>query len=233
MPSPDYNANGDVQKNSTGNPPGLAEADAFQQERPSPTAEKTDGDWMAVQGPDGNTLLSDAKAERKKRDRPLVKYGVVCLTIFIAWSIYLTYSSLPDTSDAAKEALKNKVSTALAVGTILLSEDEDLGQQDYTLTHEPTDQNHTKIWVWDYAAEDGDYVQVLLNGVPFGNAFMIKNKPVSFDLPINGLIGSVQIKGIRDGIGGITYAVHFDLNNTTFFNAAAATEIYTYTLALR
>ena len=139
--------------------------------------------------------------------------------------IFSSTSSV-NTTDAAKKALADKVSTSLAAGTVLLAKDENIGQQDYTITHK-YDQNDTKIWVWDYAAEDGDYVQILVNGTPVGEAFMIKHKPVEITVPA---VGEVQIKGIRDGGGGITYAVRYDLNGTNYFNSAPEGEFNTYTL---
>jgi len=161
----------------------------------------------------------------KQKDKPLKVFGGICIALFVAAMIFSSTSSV-DTTDAAKNALADKVSTSLATGTVLLTEDENIGQQDYTITHK-YDQNDTKIWIWDYAAEDGDYVQILVNGTPVGEAFMIKHKPVEKTVPT---VGEVQIKGIRDGGGGITYAVRYDLNGTTYFNSAPEGEFNTYTL---
>ena len=131
-----------------------------------------------------------------------------------------------DKSDAAQQAITEQVSTSLSVGTILMSSDENIGAKDYTITHD-SNQDESKIWVWDYAAEDGDYVQILVDGTPIGDAFMIKNKPQEFMVPTT---GTVQVKGIRDGGGGITYAVRYELNNTNYFNSAPEGEFNTYTL---
>lgn len=165
------------------------------------------------------------KQSDKKKDKPLKVFGGICLALFAAAMIFSSTSSV-NTTDAAKKALADKVSTSLAAGTVLLAKDENIGQQDYTITHK-YDQNDTKIWVWDYAAEDGDYVQILVNGTPVGEAFMIKHKPVEITVPA---VGEVQIKGIRDGGGGITYAVRYDLNGTNYFNSAPEGEFNTYTL---
>jgi len=165
------------------------------------------------------------KQSDKKKDKPLKVFGGICLALFAAAMIFSSTSSV-NTTDAAKKALTDKVSTSLAAGTVLLAKDENIGQQDYTITHK-YDQNDTKIWVWDYAAEDGDYVQILVNGTPVGEAFMIKHKPVEITVPA---VGEVQIKGIRDGGGGITYAVRYDLNGTNYFNSAPEGEFNTYTL---
>lgn len=173
--------------------------------------------------------VSDAqtvqKRNSKRKDKPLKVFGGICIALFVAAMIFSSSTSV-DTSDAAKNALADKVSTSLSVGAILLAKDENIGQQDYTITHQ-YDKNDTKIWVWDYAAEDGDYVQVLVNGTPVADPFMIKHKPVEITVPA---IGKVQIKGIRDGGGGITYAIRYDLNGTNYFNSAPEGEFNTYTL---
>lgn len=119
-----------------------------------------------------------------------------------------------DTSAEAKEAVKTHMSTTLSAGTRILSSDDHYIGGDLTITHN-SDSDDTTIWVWDYAAEDGDYVQILVNGTPLGDPFMIKNKPVSFSVPS---VGEVQVIGTRDGGGGITYGVYYELNQTTYFN---------------
>src|SRR5690606_15935234 len=105
--------------------------------------------------------------------------------------------------DEAKQVLADGMSGSVTAGTVLLAADENMAPQDYTITHQ-SQQESTAIWVWDYAAEDGDYVQILYNGAPMTDAFMIKHKPKRFDVPA---VGLVQIRGVRDGGGGITYAV--------------------------
>lgn len=168
---------------------------------------------------------TDDRAARKRRDRPLKLLGLFCAAAFV---LMLVFSSTPsvNTTDAAKNALRDKVSTSLSAGTILFGKDENIGAQDYTITHS-SDKEETRIWVWDYAAQDGDYVQVLVDGVPLGDAFMIKNKPREITVPST---GNIQIKGIRDGGGGITYAVRYELNGTNYFNTAPEGEFNTYTL---
>lgn len=167
----------------------------------------------------------DYKYNRKQIDRPLKKFGIICIVVAII-SFIFTGKSTADTSESAKNALKNGVSTAVSAGTVLLSKDENTQAKDYTIAHK-SDVKDTKIWVWDYAAEDGDYVQVLVNGAPIGDSFMIKHKPKELTVPA---VGQVQIKGIRDGGGGITYAVRYDINGTSYFNGTPEGESNTYTL---
>ena len=119
-----------------------------------------------------------------------------------------------DTSEEAVAALETHMSTTLATGTKLLSADNNYVGGDLTITHD-SDDNETTLYVWDYAAEDGDYVQVIVNGAPLGDPFMITNTPVTFTVPT---VGEIEVLGTRDGGGGITYAVYYNMNHTTYFN---------------
>jgi hypothetical protein len=172
----------------------------------------------------------DQKAKKAKREKPLVMFAV-CIALFVVVSSIVVSigSKSVDTSEAAKEAIRDTTSSKLPIGTLLLSNDEIVGCGDYTITHDTVGQDSTKIWVWDFAAEDGDYVEVLVNGVSTGPAFMIKHKPAMITVSLPGLVGQVQVKGVRDGGGGITYAVHIEFANRTFFNSAPEGEFNTYT----
>lgn len=165
---------------------------------------------------DFSPVSASSKAEAPLRSKKLLMtFGGVALALGILGFVFAGGSSV-DTSQAAENALSNQVSAELAAGTILLSDDEELTAQDHTIVHSATEEE-TKIWVWDYAAEDGDYVQVLVNGAPISDSFMIKHKPKEFTVPA---VGAVEIKGIKDGGGGITYAVRYDVNGTNYFNTA-------------
>ena len=166
------------------------------------------------------------REEKKRTDRPLKWFGGVGIATFAAVFIFSGSSGTTMTGDAAQQALADKVSTSVSAGAVLLSSDENIEPQDHTIEHQWAPEN-TAIWVWDYAAEDGDYVQILLDGAPFTDAFMIKHKPKQFTVPA---VGLVQIRGVRDGGGGITYAVRYELNGTTYFNSAPEGEYNTYTL---
>lgn len=131
-----------------------------------------------------------------------------------------------DTSSDAANALTSGFSASLPLGAVILEKDKNTQSKDYTIAHS-SNQKESKIWVWDYAAEDGDYVQIIVNGYPIGDAFFIRNKPKEFTIPS---VGQVQIKGVRDGGGGITYAVQYELNGATYFNNAPINKFNTYTL---
>lgn len=161
------------------------------------------------------------RADKKLKITGLVFAGLVVVSMF-----FFPKASIVNTSEEAKLALENQVSTQLPIGVRIMSNDEYLAGQDLTITHSaPADEN--KIHVWDYAAEDGDYVQILVDGVAIGDPFMIKNKPVVFTVPTT---GEIQVLGTRDGGGGITYAVHYEVNGTTYFNTTDVGNGNLYTL---
>lgn len=164
----------------------------------------------------------------KRIKKSAAVFGAVAIAAMITFGMVNTSTSVT-TGQEATEALSTHVSTTLGAGTRLLEDDENTGYgKDYTITHSSGEGN-TVIWVWDYAAEDGDYVQVLVDGSPICDPFMIKNKAVSLSIPSEGVI---QVVGTRDGGGGITYAVYYDVNETTYFNGMDEGGTNTYTLVL-
>lgn len=166
------------------------------------------------------------KKAKTRADKKLKITGLVLAGLFVVSMFFMPTSSSVNTSDEAKLALENQMSTQLPIGVRIMSNDENLAGQDLTITHSsPADEN--KIHIWDYAAEDGDYVQILVDGVAIGDPFMIKNKPVVFTVPTT---GEIQVLGRRDGGGGITYAVHYDVNGTTYFNGTDVGNGNLYTL---
>lgn len=166
------------------------------------------------------------KKHKTMADKKLKATGLILMALF-AVSIFLAPSSASvNTSEEAVQAVERGMSTQLPIGVRILTDDENLAGQDLTITHSsPSDES--KIHIWDYAAEDGDYIQILVDGVTIGDPFMIKNKPVVYTVPTT---GEIQVLGTRDGGGGITYAVHYEVNGTTYFNGTDVGDGNLYTL---
>ena len=171
------------------------------------------------------SVNSDGGALKKRIKRGAWILGAVAIASVIIYALLFSSASV-ETGDDAAAALETHMSTTLGAGVRLLEKDENMIGQDYTISHSSSDEN-TTIWVWDYAAEDGDYVQILVDGSPIGDPFMIKNKAVSFTIPT---VAEVQVVGTRDGGGGITYGVYYELNQTTYFNGMDEGGSNTYTL---
>ena len=129
-------------------------------------------------------------------------------------------------SKQAASILKQGVVKNIKPGTLLLSKDATGAAKDYTITV-PANFSTINLQIWDYAAEDGDYVQILHNGIAVTDIFMIKNAPVSVQVPAGGV---VEVKGIRDGGGGITYAIFNPETGNTYFNRAPNNGTNKYTI---
>ncbi len=170
---------------------------------------------------------NDIRSERKKIEGPAKIFGWICLVLSVA--TFIAYDNAYTSIDESKEAqilLEEQASTVISAGTILAYSDESGTATDYEIVHS-SNQDSTTIWVWDYAAEDGDVIRVLVDGQPITKNIMIKHKVVEITVPSTGL---VQIEGVHDGGGGITYAVRYDINGTTYINTAPEGECNTYTL---
>ncbi len=128
----------------------------------------------------------------------------------------------------AEKALETRMSTSLAVGVRLASSDDHYTGGDMAVTHNAT-AGKVQMWVWDYAREDGDYVQILVNGRALGEPFMLRNEPVSFMIPA---VGEIRICGVWDGDDrGITYGVYFGAGRTIYFNGMDRGGSHLYTLS--
>lgn len=154
--------------------------------------------------------------------------GILMGLAVVSLIMGMTFSSSEsvDTSENAAIAIKDRMSTSLAAGTRVLDKDDNYVGGDLTITH-GSKADETTLYIWDYAAEDGDYVQVIVNGTAMGDPFMIKNKPVTYKVPT---VGTIEVIGTRDGGGGITYGVYYEMNNTTYFNGMNVGNGNVYTL---
>ncbi len=176
-----------------------------------------------------STYAPDANTKKKQKtmaDKKLKATGLILMTLFAASIFLLSSSSSVNRTAEAVQAIESGMSTQLPIGVRILTNDEMLAGQDLTITHSSLS-DESKIHIWDYAAEDGDYVQILVDGVAIGDPFMIKNKPAVYSVPTT---GEIQVLGTRDGGGGITYAVHYEVNGTTYFNGTDVGDGNLYTL---
>jgi hypothetical protein len=132
-------------------------------------------------------------------------------------------------SDPALDAIAGQPvpSVAAPAGTVLAKTDTTTRSGNYEITV-PGTGDSTLMLVWDYAAEDGDMVGVLVNGDPLGEAFTIYHGARVIRVPAN---ADVQVIGTYDGGGGITYAVNFPEAGKSIVNGIAAGDTNLYRLA--
>ncbi len=221
--------------------------DLFKKEKESESEEQPQRGHREAQRQDdrpvqrGQRPMGQPGKPEKKRN-PLKGIGLAAVAVLVATFFLTGKSATVDTSLEAQNALKTGTSSTLEAGTRLLEADGDqLSGRDYDVTIQ--DQGGTggqpggsvNLYVWDYAAEDGDYVQVIFNGKPLGDAFMIKHaaKIIPLDI-VPGVPVKLQVKGVKDGGGGITYAAmfHYKQHHFTYFNMAPMGGNNTYTITL-
>lgn len=77
----------------------------------------------------------------------------------------------------------------------------------------------SRLLLWDFAAEDGDVVTVKVDGNILAENVSILHKPTALTVPVPSV---VEIVGVKDGVGGITYGVKFPggIENQAYFNVA-------------
>lgn len=155
-----------------------------------------------------------------KRFRLIV--GVICLISFIYFGV---------TNKITKNYMDNLSSGKIenvAVGNILSKDALKLDAKDATI-EVSSGYGNLEISIWNFAdKEDGDYVQVFIDGVEQGPPFSIRHKPTKISVPDKAVI---TIQGIRDGSNnGITYAVHFNKTGETYLNTVPLNAMNTYTI---
>ena len=167
-----------------------------------------------------------SKPTSNKKPKKKVFSLIALFIIAVIGASNLGTNDSVNTTEEAKEALKTHTSSNLPVGVQLLAKDESIEGKDYTIEHK-SNQGEAKVRVWDYADVDGDYVQLIVDGVPLGDPFLIDHKPKEFSIPATSVL---QVVGVRDGGGGITYAIAFDFTQQIYFNSVNVGASNTYTL---
>ena len=190
-------------------------------------------DQQGSSAPPANVVQENYATARQAAPRTVKKryviIGAIMLAVSIVGMVSMPQHPAPEKGEAATEALESGSSRTLKLGARLASSDDETSSEPKDYTVEGTaNGDTTKLYVWDYAGEDGDYVQVIVDGEPISEEFMILHKPREFDIPTK---GTVQVKGIHDAGGGLTYAAHYDLNGESYFNNAPEGVLNTYTVA--
>ena len=120
----------------------------------------------------------------------------------------------------------NRVFKNVQAGTVLMTKHVPLGSKDFSVKVSQSKQD-LQVLVWDYAIEDGSYVQVLFNGSPITDPFQLKNSPQRIWVPRG---GKLQIKGTKAGASTIIYALQFPDTGDTYFDEVPLNGVNTYTI---
>ncbi|TGK12375.1 hypothetical protein EHO60_08990 [Leptospira fletcheri] len=155
-------------------------------------------------------------------------FGIALVFIGLAYFLFSPISQVAPLKIPSNQTLEN-----VAEGSTLINSDSDSGlvSKDFKVQLPKSfDGKKSRMLIWDFAAEDGDVVEVLVDGKSLGAPFMIKHKPEVFYIEVPSML---QIKGIKDGGGGITYAVYFPGGNLTYFNLAPIEGVNSYTITVQ
>ncbi|TGK12374.1 hypothetical protein EHO60_08985 [Leptospira fletcheri] len=143
-----------------------------------------------------------------------LRRGVALLGIALAF-IGVAYFLI---SPESRKISSNQTLENTRPGLILAANDSvNLIAKDFKVELPKSSDRKYEMLIWDYANEDGDVVEVLVNGKSLGPPFMIKHKPNVFYIEVP---STIQVKGVKDGVGGISYAAYFSGGNLTYFNLA-------------
>lgn len=155
----------------------------------------------------------------------ITKISMLFLSLVIVGRTVLL-TGIFDGIPSNKEIQKTGIAKNVAPGTTIYSKDKKLKQKDQSITVDANVKELT-LNIGDFAAVDGDYVQVIYNNKELSKPFMLTHDYKIFRVPAE---GKIQIRGVKDGVGGITYALYIDETKETYFNEAPNAGFNTYTI---
>ncbi|MGV8980871.1 hypothetical protein [Clostridium sp.] len=165
--------------------------------------------------------------DRKVGKRLLLASSIFLIMVLIGCIILLIFISMPTIDNKeVVQIIETGVSKDVLPGKIVMVNDKVLSQRDFKIIVDSKTKQIT-ISIWDFAAEDGDEVQIINNGNPLGKEIILMNMAKTVIVPIN---GKIEVKGIKDGGGGITYALYVKETGETYFNNAPINGVNTYTI---
>jgi len=150
----------------------------------------------------------------------------ICLFIAILTSFIIT-SYLDE--GMAEEVVANRISTATTAGEVIFEQEENaaIEARDFKVGNAGVDGGEARMLIWDFNLEDLDEVSILVDGIPVKEKLIISHNAASISIPVP---STVTITGIKDNGGGISYAVKFPNNKTTYYNTVVVGQSNTYTV---
>ncbi|MFP7297030.1 hypothetical protein [Neobacillus niacini] len=132
----------------------------------------------------------------------------------------------------AEEVVANRISNATEAGESLFEEETNanIEARDFEVTNAGGDGGEARMLIWDFNKVDLDEVAVLVDGVPVKEKLILSENAAAISIPVP---STVTVRGVKDLGGGISYAVKFPNNDTTYFNVVAAGQNNTYTVLPR
>jgi len=190
-------------------------------ERERPQAEGNDG-YLDQQRAAGNRTPPPPPPKEKNKHRFWI--GITALVTFVMFFFF------DGTTGKLEDVKSNGIGKGLQAGAVLAAADDSAGleSRDFEIQMKK-DMTTSRMLIWDFAAEDGDVVTVKVNGNIVAASIGILHKPMVLDIPVPSV---VEVVGVKDGVGGITYGVKFPgaVLNSAYFNAAPVGSANMYTI---
>ena len=174
----------------------------------------------------------DFEKDKVKEDKDFTNPSLKGFRTFLGIVFIALFIFSMATTGVPKENIKGNLTTGLIknvnAGEVLSKEHVKLDAKDLSINAGDSYGN-IELSIWNFEDdEDGDYVQVFVNGSPKTEPFQIMHRPTKVSVPDKGLI---VVKGIRDGSNnGITYGVCFSKTGETYLNKVPLNATNTYTI---
>ena len=181
------------------------------------------GEFSPVEEMDQESELIPHQSQIKKS---VWSISLVCLVIAMLTSFFVT-SFLDD--GAAEEVVANRVSTSTSAGEKLFEQETNgnIAARDFEVSSVGTNGGEARMLIWDFNLEDFDEVAILVDGIPVKEKLIISNNAASIRIPVP---STITVSGVKDNGGGISYAVKFPNNKTTYFNTVSVGQSNIYTV---
>jgi hypothetical protein len=129
----------------------------------------------------------------------------------------------------AEEVVGNRISTSTEAGEELYTEETNakINARDFEVKNAGSDGGEARMLIWDFNKVDLDEVAIFVDGTPVKEKLILSNNSAAISIPVP---SKVTISGVKDIGGGISYAVKFPNNKTTYFNVVSVGKSNTYTV---
>jgi len=185
-----------------------------------------------------NQSLSEYDQEQTEAEvvphQPLIRKSIGWTTlIIIAMAILGSFFTTSYSDEGtAEEVVANRISKSTTAGESLLKNEtnSNIKAQDFKVTNVGSDGGEARMLIWDFNKVDLDEVAILVDGVPVKEKLILSDNAAAISIPVP---SKITISGVKDLGGGISYAVKFPNNETTYFNVVTVGQSNTYTVLPR
>jgi hypothetical protein len=132
----------------------------------------------------------------------------------------------------AEEVVANRISTSTVAGEELFADETNtnIEARDFEVANAGSDGGEARMLIWDFNKVDLDEVAIFVDGIPVKEKLILSENAAAISIPVP---SQVTISGVMDIGGGISYAVKFPNNETTYFNVVSVGQSNTYTVLPR